>query len=58
MRIDIVFCNGYVFQDYEIKEYKLESNWLLIRDMQDMISYVNIDNVNVYTLYEDGKEND
>lgn len=58
MRIDIIFCNGYAFNDYEIKDYKLESNWLLVKDMQDGISYINLDNVNVYTLYEDEKEND
>lgn len=55
-KISCVFQGGMAIQDYTIKEYKIikigNKEWLKITEDNDGISYINLENVNMYSLYE------
>ena len=55
-KISCVFQGGMAIQDYELKEYEIlkigNKEWLKITEDNDGISYINLDNVNMYSLYE------
>ena len=51
-----MFQGGMAIQDYELKEYEIvtigNKEWLKIVEDDNGISYINLDNVNMYSLYE------
>ena len=55
-KISCMFQGGMAIQDYDIKEYEIitigSKEWLKITEDNNGISYINLDNVNMYSLYE------
>lgn len=55
-KIGCMFQGGMAIQDYDIKEYEIvtigKKEWLKIIEDNNGISYINLDNVNMYSLYE------
>lgn len=55
-KISCMFQGGMAIQDYDIKEYEIvttgSKEWLKIIEDNNGISYINLDNVNMYSLYE------
>lgn len=55
-KISCMFQGGMAIQDYDIKEYEVvtigSKEWLKITEDNNGISYINLDNVNMYSLYE------
>lgn len=55
-KISCMFQGGMAIQDYDIKEYEIaiigNKEWLKLTEDNNGISYINLDNVNMYSLYE------
>ena len=55
-KISCMFKGGMAIQDYRLKDYEIVSignkEWLKIIEDNNGITYINLDNVNMYSLYE------
>ena len=55
-KISCMFQGGMAIQDYSLKDYEIvtigNKEWLKIIEDNNGISYINLDNVNMYSLYE------
>lgn len=55
-KISCMFQDGMAIKDYDIKEYEVvtigSKEWLKITEDNNGISYINLDNVDMYSLYE------
>lgn len=62
-RITCMFKNSTVIENYDFKEYEItkfkksDINWLVIIDDNNAKSYINLNNVNMFSMYE-VKENE
>lgn len=56
-KISCIFQGGMAIEDYDYKEYDItiigDKDWLKITDDNNGISYINLDNVNMFSLYEE-----
>ena len=56
MKIDIRFSSGMILHEYEVKDILSFGHWLKLIEDTGAITYVNLNNVDIYTVY--GEEND
>ena len=62
-KISCIFKGGMAIKDYDFKEYEItkfkesDITWLVIIDDDNAKSYINLNNVNMFSMYE-VKENE
>lgn len=62
-RISCMFKGGMAIKDYDFKEYEIakfkesDITWLVIIDDDEAKNYINLNNVNMFSMYE-VKENE
>lgn len=56
MKIDVMFNNSMGLHDYEVESAVVFENRLEITEKNGGKTYINLDNVNMYTLYEEKPE--
>ena len=57
MKIDIRFSSGMILNNYEVMEVKYDEtfeNLLKLFEYTGAITYVNMDNVDIFTVYVEG----
>lgn len=55
MKITVMF-GSHVLKGIPISDYQKFDNWLEIKESDGAISYINLNNVLIYTIYTDEEE--
>lgn len=56
MIVDIRFCSGFILHNWKAQEVLVSEHWLKVIEENGAISKVNLDNVDLYTIYGERKE--